>query len=95
MDIGITILTISDPKETGRLLNTAHSSHQHDDRLEQVQDGISRINNVDIRFVSRPACGLYSTVAPRKLHIIISCELYFLQMPTSLSANETLFRLNI
>ena len=32
--------------------------------LEQVQDGISRINDVDVRLVSRPACGIYSAVAP-------------------------------
>ena len=33
--------------------------------LEQVQDGISRINDVDVRLVSRPGCVLYSAVAPR------------------------------
>ena len=32
--------------------------------LQQVQNGISRINDVDVRLISRPACLLYSTVAP-------------------------------
>ena len=32
--------------------------------LKQVQDGISRINDVDVRLVSKPACRIYSAVAP-------------------------------
>ena len=31
--------------------------------LEQIQNGISRINYVDVRLVSRPACGIYSAFA--------------------------------
>ena len=33
--------------------------------LKQVWDGISRINDVDLRLVSRPACELYSAVVPK------------------------------
>ena len=45
----------------GRLPNP--SIHMMID-LELVQAGISRINDIDVRPVSRPACGIYSTVAP-------------------------------
>ena len=32
--------------------------------LQQVQNGISRISDFDVRLISRPPCVLYSTVAP-------------------------------
>ena len=51
--------------------------------LQQVQfNGISRINDFDVRLIyidldQRPACVLYSTVAPKKLHLRTCAHIQF------------------
>ena len=44
--------------------------------LQQVQNGISRINVVDVRLIHRPACVLYSAVAPNVLMFLYVVFLY-------------------
>ena len=48
--------------------------------LEQIQDELSHINDVDVRLVSRPTCGIYSAVAQNFLNIFLeTCYIYIVR----------------
>ena len=48
--------------------------------LGQVQDGINRISDVELRLVSIPACGIYSIVAPILFQFVIHVPYVYMRM---------------